>query len=66
MVTMVQPRDAMQFVNEQDSATLEQFVKRLELRGRDPRFVVYRDAYHDLVELPRTLRYWTSGAARAS
>jgi SAM-dependent methyltransferase len=49
---MVQPRDAMQFVNEQDSATIERFVKRLELRGRDPTFVGYRDAYLDLVELP--------------
>jgi SAM-dependent methyltransferase len=38
-------RDAMEFINEQDEATLQRFVERLEFRGRDPEFVAYRDAY---------------------
>jgi SAM-dependent methyltransferase len=38
-------RDAMEFINEQDDATLQRFVERLEFRGRDPKFVAYRDAY---------------------
>jgi SAM-dependent methyltransferase len=38
-------RDAMEFINEQDEATLQRFVERLEFRGRDPKFVAYRDAY---------------------
>jgi predicted TPR repeat methyltransferase len=37
--------DAMEFINEQDEATLQRFVERLEFRGRDPKFVAYRDAY---------------------
>jgi ubiquinone/menaquinone biosynthesis C-methylase UbiE len=45
-------RDAMQFVNEQDEATLERFAERLEYRGRDPRFVAYREAYLDAMDLP--------------
>ena len=47
-----QPRDAMQFVNEQDAATLERFVERLEFRARDPTFSAYRDEYLALVDLP--------------
>jgi SAM-dependent methyltransferase len=38
-------RDAMEFINEQDDATLQRFVERLEFRGRDPTFVGYRQAY---------------------
>ena len=38
-------RDAMEYINEQDEATLGRFVERLEFRGRDPTFVGYRDAY---------------------
>ena len=38
-------RDAMEFMNEQDEATLQRFVERLEFRGRDPKFIAYRDAY---------------------
>ena len=38
-------RDAMEFINEQDDATLQRFVERLEFRGRDPTFVGYRRAY---------------------
>ena len=38
-------RDAMEFMNEQDEATLQRFAERLEFRGRDPKFVAYRDAY---------------------
>jgi ubiquinone/menaquinone biosynthesis C-methylase UbiE len=53
MATQTQPRDAMQFVNEQDDATLERFTERLELRGKDPAFVAYREAYLDLIGLPR-------------
>jgi hypothetical protein len=45
MATPVQAGDAMQFVNEQDAATLERFIERLELRGKDRTFVAYRDAY---------------------
>ena len=44
----------MQFVNEQDAATLDRFIERLELRGKDPTFTAYRDAYLKLLELPRT------------
>ena len=29
-------RDAMEFINEQDEATLQRFVERLEFRGKDP------------------------------
>ena len=42
----------MQFVNEQDAATLDRFVKRLELRAKDPTFVAYREAYLELLDLP--------------
>jgi ubiquinone/menaquinone biosynthesis C-methylase UbiE len=44
-------RDAMQFVNEQDAATLERFAERLELRGKDPTFIGFRDAYLRLLDL---------------
>ncbi len=54
MATQTHPRDAMQFVNDQDPATLERFTERLELRGKDPTFVAYREAYLKLVDLPRT------------
>jgi ubiquinone/menaquinone biosynthesis C-methylase UbiE len=54
MATQVQARDAMQFVNEQDPATLERFIERLEFRAKDPTFTAYREAYLELVELPRT------------
>jgi ubiquinone/menaquinone biosynthesis C-methylase UbiE len=53
MATQLQVRDAMQFVDEQDVATLERFIERLELRGKDPTFVAYREAYLELIELPR-------------
>ena len=53
MATQAQPRDAMQFVNEQDPATRERFIERLELRGKDPTFVAYREAYLELIDLPR-------------
>jgi hypothetical protein len=43
----------MQFVNEQDAATRERFIERLELRGKDPTFVAYREAYLELLDLPR-------------
>ena len=54
MATELQARDAMQFVNEQDAATLERFAERLEFRATDPKFVAYRDAYLRLIDLPRT------------
>ena len=44
----VHTRDAMQFVNEQDEATLDRFIERLEFRGTDPTFVAYREAYLEL------------------
>jgi len=43
----------MQFVNEQDAATVERFVERLEFRARDATFSAYREAYLKLVDLPR-------------
>jgi len=52
MATETQARDAMQFVNEQDDATLERFIARLEMRGKDPTFVAYREAYLELIDLP--------------
>jgi ubiquinone/menaquinone biosynthesis C-methylase UbiE len=53
MTTQLQARDVMQFVNEQDAATLERLIERLELRGKDPTFVAYREAYLELIDLPR-------------
>jgi ubiquinone/menaquinone biosynthesis C-methylase UbiE len=53
MATHAQPRDAMQFINEQDAATLDRFVERLELRAKDPTFAAYREAYLKLIDLPR-------------
>ena len=47
-------RDAMEFMNEQDEATLQRFVERLEFRGKDPTFVGYRDAYVGKMALDRT------------
>jgi ubiquinone/menaquinone biosynthesis C-methylase UbiE len=54
MTTQVRARDAMQFINEQDAATLERFIERLEFRAKDPTFTAYREAYLKLVDLPRT------------
>ena len=52
MTTAVQVRDAMQFINDQDAATLERFIERLEYRGTDPTFTAYREAYLRRIELP--------------
>ena len=46
-----QVRDAMQFVNEQDAATRERFIERLEFRATDPTFVAYREACLELIDL---------------
>jgi ubiquinone/menaquinone biosynthesis C-methylase UbiE len=54
MATRVQARDAMQFINEQDAATLQRFIERLEFRAKDPTFVAYREAYLKLIDLPHT------------
>jgi ubiquinone/menaquinone biosynthesis C-methylase UbiE len=54
MATHTQPRDAMQFINEQNAATLERFIERLEFRAKDPTFVAYREAYLKLIDLPHT------------
>ena len=54
MATQLQVRDAMQLVNAQDPATRERFIERLELRGKDPTFVAYREAYLELIDLPGT------------
>lgn len=45
-------RDAMEFINDQDEATLERIIHRLELRGTDPTFCRYRDAYLERLALP--------------
>ena len=52
MTAQVRARDAMQFINEQDPATLERFIARLEFRGTDPTFVAYREAYLERIDLP--------------
>src|SRR5215472_12112339 len=44
-------RDAMRFINDQDETTLQNFVKRLEFRGKDPTFLKMRDAYFDKLPL---------------
>ena len=54
MTIQPQARDAMQFINEQDPETIERFVARLELRGKDPTFVAYRESYLDAMRLPPT------------
>ena len=54
MATPPQARDAMQFINEQDTATLERFIQRREYRGTDPTFTAYRDAYLKLLDVPPT------------
>ena len=54
MATRMQPRDAMQFVNEQDAATLERFIERLEFRAKDPTFLAYREAYLKLIDMSDT------------
>jgi ubiquinone/menaquinone biosynthesis C-methylase UbiE len=53
MAAQVHARDAMQFINEQNAATLERFIERLEFRATDPTFVAYREAYLELIDLPR-------------
>jgi ubiquinone/menaquinone biosynthesis C-methylase UbiE len=53
MATQTQARDAMQFINEQNAATLERFIERLEFRAKDRTFVAYREAYLELIDLPR-------------
>jgi ubiquinone/menaquinone biosynthesis C-methylase UbiE len=53
MATQVQGRDAMQFINEQNAATVERFIERLEFRAKDPTFTAYREAYLRLLDLPR-------------
>jgi len=58
--------DAMEFINQQDEATLQRFVERLEFRGRDPTFVAYRDAYVAKMALARPRTCSTLVAAPAS
>jgi ubiquinone/menaquinone biosynthesis C-methylase UbiE len=53
MATQAQGRDAMQFINEQNAATVERFIERLEFRAKDPTFTAYREAYLELLDLPR-------------
>ena len=67
MTTAVQARDAMQFINDQDAATLERFIERLEFRGTDPTFMAYREAYLEAHRPAATGHPCsTSAAARAS
>ena len=42
----------MQFVNEQDAATLERFIQRLEFRAKDATFRAYCETYLALIDLP--------------
>jgi SAM-dependent methyltransferase len=44
-------RDIFQSLNDQDGATLERIVARMEERARDPRFVRMRGDYLDLLQL---------------
>jgi SAM-dependent methyltransferase len=44
-------RDIFQSLNDQDAATLDRVVARMEDRARDPRFVKMRGDYLDLVQL---------------
>jgi ubiquinone/menaquinone biosynthesis C-methylase UbiE len=44
-------RDIFQSLNDQDDATLERVIARMEDRARDPRFVKMRGEYLDLVQL---------------
>jgi ubiquinone/menaquinone biosynthesis C-methylase UbiE len=53
MATQMQGHDAMQFINEQNAATVERFIERLEFRAKDPTFTAYREAYLKLLDLPR-------------
>ena len=64
MATQVQARDAMQFINEQDAATIERFIERLEFRGEDPTFVGYREAYLDSIDMPGAAAVVDLGVAR--
>ncbi|MEV0614431.1 methyltransferase domain-containing protein [Nonomuraea sp. NPDC050404] len=52
---MAPPRDAMRFINEQDEATLQRFIERLEIRGADPRFTGYREDYLRELKLDATV-----------
>jgi trans-aconitate methyltransferase len=52
MATRLQARDAMQFINEQNAATLERFIERLEFRAKDPTFRAYCEEYLALIDLP--------------
>jgi SAM-dependent methyltransferase len=52
MTPHTQARDAMQFINEQSTATLGRFIERLEFRAKDPTFTAYREAYLQLIDLP--------------
>jgi SAM-dependent methyltransferase len=54
MATRLQARDAMQFINEQNAATLERFIERLEFRAKDPTFLAYREAYLKLIDISGT------------
>ncbi len=49
-------RDAMEFINEQDEATLQRLAERLEFRGRDRTFTGYRDAYVERLALAPTAK----------
>jgi len=60
--TDVHAHDAMQFVNDQDAATIERFIDRLEFRGSDPTFVGYRDAWRLAERLPRATYAVLDGA----
>jgi SAM-dependent methyltransferase len=56
-------RDVMEFINEQDDATLQRFIERFEFRGKDPVFAAYRDAYLNKMELARPATVLELGCA---
>jgi SAM-dependent methyltransferase len=45
-------RDAWEFINDLDRATVESFINRLEFRGQDSTFSQFRDAYLERLALP--------------
>ncbi|MFQ5931540.1 MAG: methyltransferase domain-containing protein [Nitrospiraceae bacterium] len=49
-------RDVHRFINEQDKATIQNLITRMELRGKDPTFTKLRDAYLDKLPLEPSAR----------
>jgi ubiquinone/menaquinone biosynthesis C-methylase UbiE len=45
-------RDIYRFINEQDDATIERIIDRLEFRGQDPTFTGWLEAYLSKLKMP--------------